>query len=335
MQTSLSQNVAPPTPSGVSVLVEEITSLLDRVNAIDSHFLEVRRILVKTPFDPDDDFAQYRKKHLELVWKSRGIAGRAGVSGEDFCGDLLDLLLLNTNTSKEERIRELEIAMAGWHTDGEQDSQLSQDFEELSNTLKTFGIALTERVARANDTEARLRSEIDRLDAEIARMDVRLSDQLLPVISGACHRARHSCQRIGIIPTLFVAVSMITSLVFAVVWKLFRTVVVVLKSALRGSANAALDAVFLAIDEAVDKFHHLRRSLEASGGQQDLRSQMSILEGNLRDIQLVIDTRADILGGEVTSLNDIFNMRAKIVALRKGYSPIGKALAVYARAQKT
>ncbi|KAF8443857.1 hypothetical protein L210DRAFT_3098018 [Boletus edulis BED1] len=167
---------------------------------------------------------------------------------------------------------------------------------------------------------------------------------------------------------------MITSLVFAVVWKLFRTVVVVLKSALRGSANAALDAVFLAIDEAVDKFHHLRRSLEASGGQQvtskeDLRSQMSILEGNLRDIQLVIDTRADILGGvtaitvdmdslssEVTSLNDIFNMmtaesvellaairsdapmedlRAKIVALRKGYSPIGKALAVYARAQKT
>ncbi|KAF8443856.1 hypothetical protein L210DRAFT_3532798 [Boletus edulis BED1] len=206
MQTSLSQNVAPPTPSGVSVLVEEITSLLDRVNAIDSHFLEVRRILVKTPFDPDDDFAQYRKKYLELVWKSRGIAGRAGVSGEDFCGDLLDLLLLNTNASKEERIRELEIAMAGWHTDGEQDSQLSQDFEELSNTLKTFGIALTEQVARANDTEARLRSEIDRLDAEIARMDVRksVSDQLLPVISGACHRARHSCQRIGIIPTLYV-----------------------------------------------------------------------------------------------------------------------------------
>ncbi|KAF8443852.1 hypothetical protein L210DRAFT_3643445 [Boletus edulis BED1] len=82
MQTSLSPNVTPPTPSGVSVLVEETTSLLDRVIAIDSHFLEVRRILVKTPFDPDDDFAQYRKKYLELVWKSRGIAGRVGVSGE-------------------------------------------------------------------------------------------------------------------------------------------------------------------------------------------------------------------------------------------------------------
>jgi len=64
----------------------------------------------------------------------------------------------------------------------------------------------------------------------------------------------------------------------------------------------------------------------------------------------------DSLSSEVTSLNDIFNMmtsecvellaatrsdapmedfRAKIVALRKGYSPIGGALAVYARAQKT
>ena len=50
--------------SGVGILVEEITSLVDKVNSIDARFLEVRRILIKTPFDPDDDFGEQVLSHI-------------------------------------------------------------------------------------------------------------------------------------------------------------------------------------------------------------------------------------------------------------------------------
>jgi len=95
---------------------------------------------------------------------------------------------------------------------------------------------------------------------------------------------------------------------------------------------------------------------------------MSILEGKLRDIQLVINKRDYILGevnamtaemdslsSEITSLSAIFDLMTsectelltavrsdapvedlatQIVELRKEFSPIRKSLAAYARAQK-
>ena len=61
MQASQWESIHTSEASGVGVLVEEITSLVDKVNSIDARFLEVRRILIKTPFDPDDDFGEHHK----------------------------------------------------------------------------------------------------------------------------------------------------------------------------------------------------------------------------------------------------------------------------------
>jgi len=309
MKTPLLQNFA---SDSVSVLVEEITSLVDKVDSIDSRFLKVKQILAKTTFDPDGNFAQYRKEYLELVWKSREIAGKGDVAGKDFCGDLLDLVLLDTNTSKEEKIRELEIAIGSWCTDNEQCSQLSHDFKELSNKLKAFRTAFSERVALDSEAEARVSSEIDRLDAKITHTNVQKSMV-----------EQHS-------------------LIFSWIIDMFRY--------LLGPGGP-----------------------KTSGGQhvtskEDLRRQKYILEGKLRDIQLVINKRDDILGevdattadmdslsSEITSLSAIFNLMtsectellavmrsdapaedlaAQIVELRKEFSPIQKSLSTYARAQK-
>jgi len=309
MKTTLPQNVA---SDSVRVLVEEITSLVDKIDSTDSHFLKVKRILAETTFDPDDNFAQHRKKYLELVWKSREIAGKGDVAGKDFYGDLLDLVLLNTSLSKEEKIRELEIAMQGWRTDNEQGLQLSHDFKELSNTLKAFRTAFSERVTLDTEAEARLSSEIGRLGAKITHMDVQKSMV-----------EQHS-------------------LIFSWIIDMFRYLLGPVEPKASGEERVT--------------------------SKEDLRRQMSILEGKLRDIQLVINKRDYILGevnamtaemdslsSEITSLSAIFDLMTsectelltavrsdapvedlatQIVELRKELSPIRKSLAAYARAQK-
>jgi len=257
MNTTLPQDISSDSES-VGVLVEQITSLVDKVDSIDTRFLKVKRILAKTPFDPDDNFAQYRKKYLELVWKSREFAGKGDVAGKDFCGDLLNLVLLNTSLSKEEKIRELEIAMGSWRTDNEQGLQLSHDFKELSNTLKAFRTALSERVALDSEAEA-VSLEIDVLGAKITHTDVQKS-----------MAEQHS-------------------LIFS--W-------------------------------IIDMFWYFLGPVwpKTSGGQhvtskEDLRLQMSSLEGKLRDIHLVINKRDDILGEVNVMTADMDSLSSEIARL--------------------
>jgi len=183
----------------------------------------------------------------------------------------------------------------------------------LSNALKAFRTAFSERVALDSEAEAtRLSSEIDRLGVKVTHTDVQ---------------------------NLMVKLLLIISWIIGVFWCLLGLI---------GS--------------------------KASGGQdvtskEDLRLQKSILEGKLRDIQLVINERDGILSevnamtvdmdsfpSEITSLSAIFNLMtsectellavirsdalvedlaAQIVELRKELSQIRKSLAAYARAQKS
>ncbi|KAI0070858.1 hypothetical protein K474DRAFT_1679827 [Panus rudis PR-1116 ss-1] len=86
--------------------MKEIHQLVYDGNAIDSRFVRTARLIERTNLPFKSEAMQLRQVYVDLLWKSRSIAGLAKSAANDFAGDMLDLIMM-PEVSSSDKISEL------------------------------------------------------------------------------------------------------------------------------------------------------------------------------------------------------------------------------------
>lgn len=217
-----------------------------------------------------------------------------------------------------------------------------------------------------------LNKEISQCESETGRTptNLPLPTSVLPFATLATdvyQRVRQSCQQNGIPATLCMGVRTGAGLTFTLTSEALRVSTLASKSILRGSPGGAIEVVSSSLKEGTTNLlHHLEVPGEAGRAKEALNLQLSARLEALRTTQCAIDKSAAVLkdinnlkyntsalSSKLTCLNDVYNLltkealelvdslnadppgvdyNPKVSALRATYSPLGIALAGYARA---
>ncbi|KAI6102846.1 hypothetical protein F5141DRAFT_1133056 [Pisolithus sp. B1] len=326
----------PPDYRDVTGLKEEIADLVREVDVIDKQFLQTRHALSETILDPNDQFKEFRDNYVQLVWRSREVAAKAGAVTKDFCGDLLTHLL-DMDISNDEKVKELEAVIKYWQGSGEIDSRMGQDFDNLCDALGGFSTTVRKRLEDAQTAERALRPEIDELNKEISRCELRAgrAPSNLPLPTSVLHfatltvdayqRVRQSCQQNGIPTTLCMGVRTGAGLTFTLTSEALRVSALASESILRGSLGGAIEVVSASLKEGTANLLHLLEvPSEAGRAKEALMLQLSARVDALHTTQRAIDKSAAVLkdvndlksntsslSSKLTCLNDIYNLLTK------------------------
>ncbi|KAI5993768.1 hypothetical protein F5J12DRAFT_785905 [Pisolithus orientalis] len=336
---------SPPEYRDVTGLKEEIADLVGEVNGIDKKYLQIRRALSETTLDPNDQFKEFHESYVQLVWKSRETAAKAGAVTKDFCGDLLTYLL-DADVTNDEKVTELEAVIKYWQGSSEIDCGMGQDFDSLCDALGDFSTTIRERLEDAQTAERALRHEIDEVNKEISRCESgsgRPPTSLplasgLPLQCGSLHltsapvaNLRPALRYLGYRcvsenEAIFcMGVRTGAGLTFTLTSEALRVSALASKSILHGSPGGAVEVVVTSLKEGTANLLHI---LEAPGGaeraKEALTLQLAARLDALRTTDRAIDKSAAILkdvnnlksdtsslSSKLTCLNDVYNLLTK------------------------
>ncbi|KAI5993766.1 hypothetical protein F5J12DRAFT_785903 [Pisolithus orientalis] len=336
---------SPPEYRDVTGLKEEIADLVGEVNGIDKKYLQIRRALSETTLDPNDQFKEFHESYVQLVWKSRETAAKAGAVTKDFCGDLLTYLL-DADVTNDEKVTELEAVIKYWQGSSEIDCGMGQDFDSLCDALGDFSTTIRERLEDAQTAERALRHEIDEVNKEISRCESgsgRPPTSLplasgLPLQCGSLHltsapvaNLRPALRYLGYRcvsenEAIFcMGVRTGAGLTFTLTSEALRISALASKSILHGSPGGAVEVVVTSLKEGTANLLHI---LEAPGGaeraKEALTLQLAARLDALRTTDRAIDKSAAILkdvnnlksdtsslSSKLTCLNDVYNLLTK------------------------
>lgn len=245
---------------------------------------------------------------------------------------------------------------------GEFSNTVRERLEDAQNAEK----ALKLEIEQLNKEISQCESETGRTPTNLP-----LPTSVLPfatLATDAYQRVRQSCQQNGIPKTLCMGVRTGAGLTFTLTSEALRVSTLASKSILRGSPGGAIEVVSSSLKDGTANLLHFLGAPGEEGrrAKEALNLQLSARLDMLRTTQCAMDKSAAVLkdvnslkcnisslSSKLTCLNDVYNLltkeslelvdslnadppgvdyNPKVSALRATYSPLGVALAGYARA---
>ncbi|KAI0072348.1 hypothetical protein K474DRAFT_1667950 [Panus rudis PR-1116 ss-1] len=242
--------------------IKEIQQLVFDGNDIGARLLTAAHLIEKAQIASKDQAQDLRTTFIDLLWKSRSIAGDAKGAADDFGGDMMDMIM-SKDVSNEDKINEL----------NNMDQITIANGKDAANQPKNFQ-AFT----------AKLRAYADQVELEIGNKDSQAKQKLAGLVSS-----------INDIDTQLK--SLVTNVVTPIA-KFLELGKGVFASVISGSPEAAFTALLTAVKSGVAELQQFdaqlnaaeqkRRALKAQ--REDLQKQVAALESdqaNLGDASAV------------------------------------------------
>jgi len=173
------------TPAANKALIDEINDLSGYALSIDTSFYNIEVIFnsIKTSGTSvslqndvsalNTTWKTYRQNYIDLLWKSREVAGKAQAAADDFAKDFIGFLS-DDEVSLTEKKKEIVNYIAKLDRDEKASQDMSQGFSNLQKNIGTFQ-SDWKKVVEKHDMKT-LAKDIAQLDSDINILEGTLAD---------------------------------------------------------------------------------------------------------------------------------------------------------------
>ncbi|KAK0189708.1 hypothetical protein F5146DRAFT_1052192 [Armillaria mellea] len=159
-------------PNNSARTIKEINALIKEGVDLDTRLQEIHSLVVKAGLSSEYKAKQLRDVYIDLLWKSREIAGKALGAVKEFQGDILDLLV-DPDETPQSKMTDLTATWNVIKSKGAEAQKQPHEFNGLLKLLSEYSKKVQEEIAAEESKE---KAQIQAVHKEVVELEAAIEE---------------------------------------------------------------------------------------------------------------------------------------------------------------